>query len=58
MIFPKIKFGEALIFNPFVYHGSIYHDSNYARISLDVRFQSLNKPLFQKYNDFFKAIEL
>ncbi len=58
MYFPKIKFGEALIFNPFVYHGSIYHKSEYARISVDARFQSLNKPLFQKYNDFFKTIEL
>ena len=57
MYFPKIKFGEALIFNPFVYHGSIYH-KEYARISVDARFQSLNKPLLQKYNDFFKTIEL
>ena len=55
---PSESLGYSLIFNPFVYHGSIYHNSNYARISLDVRFQSLEKPLFQKYNDYFKTAEL
>ena len=54
MYFPKIKFGEVLIFNPFVYHGSIYHKSEYARISVDARFQSLNKPLFQNTTIFLK----
>ena len=54
MFFPKIKFGEALVFNPFVYHGSIHHKNKRSRISLDVRLQRLDRPLFQKYNDFLE----
>jgi len=53
LFFPKLKFGEALIFNPFVYHGSILHESNKSRISVDLRLQRFSHPLFQKYNDFF-----
>ena len=58
MFFPKIKFGEALVFNPFVYHGSIHHKNKSSRISLDVRLQRLDRPLFQKYNDFFTTLNL
>ena len=58
IFFPKLKFGEALIFNPFVYHGSIQHKSNKSRISLDLRLQRLSHPLFQKYNDFFTTVYL
>ena len=57
-IFPKIKYGQALIFNPFVYHGSIYYEKNRSRISVDVRFQKFSNPLLQKYNDFFKTLNL
>ena len=58
MFFPKIKFGEAFVFNPFVYHGSIHHKNKSSRISLDVRLQRLDRPLFQKYNDFFTTLNL
>lgn len=58
MFFPKLKFGEALIFNPFCYHGSVYHENSYSRFSLDFRFQSQNKPLFQRYIDFFITTKL
>ena len=58
MFFPKLKFGEALVFNPSVYHGSIYHNNTSSRISVDVRLQKQNHPLFQKYNDFFKTVDL
>ena len=58
LFFPKLKFGEAIIFNPFVYHGSIQHESNKSRISLDLRVQRFSHPLFQKYNDFFTALYL
>ena len=58
MFFPKLKFGEAIIFNPFVYHGSVYHQNKNSRVSLDVRIQNFKHPLFQKYNDFFKTINL
>tara|TARA_Y100000741_G_scaffold328045_1_gene281027 strand:+ start:345 stop:1055 length:711 start_codon:yes stop_codon:yes gene_type:complete len=58
VFFPKIKLGEALIFNPFVTHGSVYHKNIYSRLSLDFRVQSFNKPLFQRYNDFFITTSL
>ena len=53
LTFPKVKFGEALFFNGFVYHGSVQHNNSKARVSLDVRMQQASAPLFQKYNDFF-----
>ncbi len=56
--FPKLKFGEAIIFNSFVYHGSVYHASKNARISIDIRIQKLNNPLFQKFNDFFSYVKI
>ena len=40
-----IKFGQAIIFNPFVIHGNIPFESNYARIACNVRFQSSKLPL-------------
>jgi hypothetical protein len=52
--FPKIRYGEALLFNSFVYHGTIKHSVKKAKISADVRFQSVNKPLYQKFNEFLK----
>ena len=56
--FPKVNIGEALLFNGFVYHGSVDHTSEKARISVDVRLQSSIKPLFQKFNEFFKMVKL
>ena len=56
--FPKLNFGEALLFNPFVYHGSNLFRSKKARISVDVRFQKFSNPLFQKYNDFFTTLNI
>ena len=55
--FPKLKFGQALILNAFVYHGSIYHRNKKARISVDARFQISGKPMFEKYNDFFESFK-
>ena len=56
--FPKIKFGEAIIFNAFVYHGAQFHKNKKARISLDVRFIRFDKPFLERYTDFFKKIYL
>ena len=53
-----IKFGEAIIFNPFVMHGSNYFKSSLARIAINVRFQSINKPLLQKDAEYFKYYKL
>ncbi len=50
----KLKFGEAIIFNPFVIHGNTPFNSKYARIACNVRFQSCNKPLLQKNTDYLK----
>tara|TARA_A100001015_G_scaffold321655_1_gene453762 strand:+ start:5075 stop:5788 length:714 start_codon:yes stop_codon:yes gene_type:complete len=54
----QIKFGEAIIFNPFVMHGNNFFKSSLARIAINVRFQSANKPLLQKDTDYFKYLKL
>jgi sporadic carbohydrate cluster 2OG-Fe(II) oxygenase len=55
---PKLKFGEAIIFNPFVIHGNIPFHSDKARIACNVRFQSSKKPLLQKNTDYLKYFVL
>ena len=50
----KLKYGEVIVFNPFILHGNISFKSNLARIACSVRFQSINKPLLQKDTDYFK----
>ena len=54
----KLKFGEAIIFTPFVLHGNVTFNSEYARIACNVRFQSSNKPLLQKNTDYLKFFQL
>jgi hypothetical protein len=49
-----LKFGQAVVFNPFVLHGNVTFNSNFARIACSVRFQSCNKPLLQKNSDFLR----
>ena len=39
-----LKYGQAVIFNPFVLHGNVDFNSNFARIACTVRFQSCDKP--------------
>ncbi len=53
-----LKFGEAIIFNPFVLHGNIQFESNLARIAYNVRFQSIKKPILQKNTDYLKYFKL
>ena len=53
-----LKFGEAIIFNPFVLHGNIQFKSNLARIAYNVRFQSFKKPILQKNTDYLKYYKL
>ncbi len=55
---PRLKFGQAIIFNPFVIHGNIPFKSNLARIACNVRFQSFDKPLLQKNTDYLKYYKL
>ena len=53
-----LKFGEAIIFNPFVLHGNIQFKSKLARIAYNVRFQSFKKPILQKNTDYLKYYKL
>ena len=53
-----LKFGQVLVFNPFVLHGNISFDSKFASIACNVRFQSYNRPLLQKNSDYLKYYEL
>ena len=55
---PRLKFGQAIIFNPFVIHGNIPFNSEFARIACNVRFQSFNKPLLQKNTDYLRYYKL
>ena len=55
---PRLKFGQAIIFNPFVLHGNVTFNSEFARIACNVRFQSSNKPLLQKNTDYLKYYRL
>jgi len=50
----KLKYGEVIVFNPFILHGNTNFKSNLARIACSVRFQSIQKPLLQKDTDYFK----
>ncbi len=54
----KLKFGEVIVFNPFVLHGNVDFNSDLARIACSVRFQSKHKPIMQKDSDFFKLYNL
>ncbi len=55
---PRLKFGQAIIFNPFVIHGNIPFNSEFARIACNVRFQSFSKPLLQKNTDYLRYYKL
>ena len=55
---PRLKFGQAIIFNPFVIHGNIPFNSKLARIACNVRFQSFNRPLLQKNTDYLRYYKL
>lgn len=51
----RLKYGQAIVFNPFVIHGNVAFASNLARIAVSIRFQSISDPIFQKNTDFFKS---
>ena len=55
---PRLKFGEAVVFNPFILHGNVTFNSKFARIACSVRFQSCSKPLLQKNSDYLKYFRL
>jgi sporadic carbohydrate cluster 2OG-Fe(II) oxygenase len=53
-----LKFGQVVVFNPFVLHGNVQFNSKFARIACNVRFQSYHKPLLQKNSDYLKYYRL
>jgi len=54
----RLKFGQVIVFNPFVIHGNVPFNSDFARIACNVRFQSCNDPLLQKNSDYLKYYQL
>lgn len=54
----KLKYGEVIVFNPFILHGNVGFESELARVACSVRFQSKHKPLMQKNSDFLKLYQL
>ncbi len=54
----SLKFGEGIIFNPFILHGNVSFESKLARIASTVRFQSSKKPLLQKNTEYLKFYRL
>ena len=54
----RLKFGQVVVFNPFVLHGNVPFNSDLARVACNVRFQSYNKPLLQKNSDYLKYYRL
>lgn len=54
----RMKFGQGLLFNGFVLHGAQPNLSEYTRIALDVRVQSIHKPLYQKNMEYFVVHEM
>ena len=50
----NLKYGEVVVFNPFILHGNSNFESKFARIACSVRFQSALKPLMQKNTDYFR----
>ena len=54
----RLKFGQMVVFNPFILHGNVSFNSEFSRIGCSVRFQSSNKPLLQKNSDYLKYYRL
>ena len=55
---PRLEFGQVVVFNPFVLHGNIEFNSQYARVACNVRVQNSKKPLLQKNSDYLKYFEI
>ena len=52
----KIKYGEVIVFCPFVLHGNINFKSDLARMSRKI--SKYKKPLLQKDTDYFKYFKI
>jgi sporadic carbohydrate cluster 2OG-Fe(II) oxygenase len=47
--YPNVKFGQALFFLPYIYHGSDINKTNETRFSLNIRFKGLFTPSGKKF---------
>ncbi len=57
--FPKIKFGQILVFLPYVFHGSEKNKTNETRFSLNIRFKNLFTPSGKKFPlHFFRIFKI
>jgi sporadic carbohydrate cluster 2OG-Fe(II) oxygenase len=54
----KLKYGEVLVFNPFILHGNVNFESKLSRIACSIRLQSTKKPIMQRNSDFYKYYEI
>ena len=54
----RLKFGQVVVFNAVVLHGTVPFNTNLARIACSTKFQSYNKPLLQKNSDYLKYHKL
>ncbi len=58
-VYPKVKFGQALFFLPYIYHGSDINKTNETRFSLNIRFKSLFTPSGRKFPlHFFRLFKI
>jgi len=53
----KLKYGQSIIFNSLIVHGAWLNSAELTRISIDTRFQSVHKKLFEKNIDYFDVYE-
>ena len=57
--YPVVKFGQALFFLPYIYHGSDTNNTDETRFSLNIRFKSLFSPSGKKFPlHFFRLFKI
>ena len=57
--YPAVKFGQALFFLPYIYHGSDTNETNETRFSLNIRFKGLFSPSGKKFPlHFFRLFKI
>ncbi len=57
--YPNVKFGQALFFLPYIYHGSDTNNTDETRFSLNIRFKALFSPSGKKFPlHFFRLFKM
>jgi sporadic carbohydrate cluster 2OG-Fe(II) oxygenase len=57
--FVAMRYGEALLFNPFLMHGNVTNETNTTRFTLNVRVKSMFSPYGGKtFLDYFEPVRL